>query len=473
MRPGMKPLILILALAAILTVLAGCADKQNITVPNLAPQTYVALADSVRNPTVYIQTLNWWGDDRDGEVVGFEYRWSSEPEMPGCGLPAEWTFTEETSKVFHLPVTNSIGTHSLEVRAMDNEGAVDETPATLSLPVTNNPPVVRIYDRGALPDDRGALPDTTFPALRIRWVGDDPEGDETILRYKLWLDGPEENAKILSPVNTTISLVPADFEDRFGTRTLNLVAIDSGCDTSAVVTYTWYVKETTGDLLLVDDITSTHAGNAKSDKFYAEALGSCSCVAVYSELALERYGGSVTYPHNFPELVKMFETVIWYSDPLRPATESLEQMDNIYPSYVQSGGNFLVISLGAIGTDGALTDSVGFEVFGIDGLYRRNGSSDFDCKRWIIYPNAGIGLDTLKVSGLYSGVECMRPAAQATALFHVPPGVAAADTVDYYLGVLSSYGEGKAGLLTFPMSRSDSYGNAQNEFCKVIDLILQ
>ena len=56
---------------------------------------------------------------------------------------------------------------------------MDETPATLGLPVTNQPPVVRIYDRGALPD-------TTFPALRIRWVGDDPEGSETILKYKLW-----------------------------------------------------------------------------------------------------------------------------------------------------------------------------------------------------------------------------------------------------------------------------------------------
>ncbi len=460
----MRVIILGLALAAVLAVLAGCADMQDITVPNLAPQTYVALADSVRNPTVYIQTLNWWGDDKDGEVVGFEYRWSSDPGLPGCGLPADWTFTEENSKVFHLPVTDSIGTHSLEVRAMDNEGAVDETPATLRLPVTNNPPVVRIYDRGALPD-------TTFPALRIRWVGDDPEGNETILGYKLWLDGNEQNARVLSPADTTVSLVPADFEDRFGTRTLNLVAIDSGCDTSAVVTYTWYIKETTGDLLVVDDITSAHAGNAKSDKFYAEALG--SCVAAYSELALERYGGSVSYPHNFPELVKMFETVIWYSDPLRPGTESLEEMDDVYPSYVQSGGNFLVVSLGAIGTDGALTDSVGFEVFGIDGLYMRNGSSDFDCKRWVIYPNAGVGLDTLKVSGLYSGVECMRPTAETTPLFHIPPGVAAADTVDYYLGVLNSYGGGKAGLLTFPMSRSDSYGNAQSEFCKVINLMLQ
>ena len=35
-------------------------------------------------------------DDQDGEVVGYEYRWTSDPEQPGCGLPAEWTFTRET-----------------------------------------------------------------------------------------------------------------------------------------------------------------------------------------------------------------------------------------------------------------------------------------------------------------------------------------------------------------------------------------
>jgi hypothetical protein len=408
--------------------------------------------------------VHWWGDDEDGEVVGYEYRWTSDPEQPGCGLPAEWTFTELTSVVFHLPVTDSIGTHSLEVRAMDDDGAVDETPATLGLPVTNRPPIVRIYDRGALPD-------TTFPALRIRWVGEDPDGDETILSYKLWLDGNQENARIFSPFDTTASLVPEDFGGRYGTRTLSMVAIDSGCDTSATVNYTWYVREAVGDILIVDDITSSHAGDSRSDEFYAEAMS--SCVDLYSELALERYGGSVSYPHNFPELTKMFGTIIWYSDPLRPGTQSLAQMDELYPSYVSTGGNFLVISLGAIGTDGALTDTVAFEVFGIDTLYMRSGTTDFDCKRWEIYPNDGIGLDTLKVTGLYQGVECMKPATQATPLYHIPPGVAAADTVDYYLGTLNSYGAGRAALLTFPFSRSDYYDNAQNEFCKIIGLMLQ
>jgi len=456
--------VLTIALAAVLAVLTGCASEKDMTTPNLAPQTYVALADSVRNPTLYIQTINWWGDDQDGEVVGYEYRWASDPEQPGCGLPAEWTFTEETAKVFHLPVTDSIGSHWLEVRAMDDDGAVDETPATLGMPVTNSPPVVRIYDRGALPD-------TTFPALRIRWIGEDPDGDETILRYRLWLDGNEQNAKLFSPLDTTASLVPEDFEDRYGTRTLSMVAIDSGCDTSAAATYTWYVKETVGDVLIVDDISSEHAGNSTTDEFYDRAMS--SCVALYSELALERYGGSVAYPHNFPELLKMFGTVIWYSDPLRPGTESLEQMDDIYAPYVLTGGNFLVVSLGAIGTKGALTDSVAFEVFGIDTLYMRGETSDFDCKRWVIQANSGIGLDSLKVTGLYPGVECMGLADQATPLYHIPPGVAAADTVDYYLGTLNSYGEGKAALITFPFSRSDYYDNAHNEFCKVIGLVLQ
>jgi hypothetical protein len=369
--------VLLLALAGVLAMILSCAEQKEMTIPNLAPQTYVALADSVRNPTLYIKTIDWWGDDTDGEVVGYEYRWSSDPEQPGCGLPAEWTFTEETSKVFYLPVTDSIGSHYLEVRAVDDDGAVDETPATLGVPVTNNPPVVRIYDRGALPD-------TTFPAFRFRWVSEDPDGDETILKYKVWLDGSEQNARFFSPFDTTASLVPEDFEGRYGTRTLNLVAIDSGCDTSATVTYTWYVKETTGDVLIVDDITSEYAGNDRTDEFYMEAMN--SCVALYSELALERYGGSVSYPHNFPELVKMFDTVIWYNDPLRPGTESLELMDDIYPSFVEAGGSFLVVSLGAIGTGGALTDTVAFEVFGIDTLYMRGGTTDFDCKRWEIFP---------------------------------------------------------------------------------------
>jgi hypothetical protein len=460
----MKLVRLLLATSVALLVLMGCTEKQDLTRPNLLPETYVSLADTVRNPTVYIQIVNWWGDDKDGEVIGYEYRWSSDPEQPGCSLAADWVFTEETSIEFHLPVTADSGTHTIEVRAMDDEGEVDETPARLTLPVTNTRPKVKIWDKGGFPD-------TTYPAFYMKWHGDDPEGPETIRAYKLWLDGEEEEAEILSPNDTAASLGYESFEERYGQRTVSIVAIDSGCDTSDVTSYTWYVKAPVGNLLMVDDIARSHAGNDASDQFYRGALD--SCVGTYSVLDIDRFGGSATYVHNFPELLALFDMVVWYNDPLRPGTENLSLAEGSLEDYLEAGGRFLLVSLGAVGNSGALLDSLAFEMFGIESLYMSGKSTNFDCKRWKISPNAGLGLDTVKVSGLYPGVECMLPKSQATQLFHIPPGVARPDTVDYYLGVMNSWKTGKAALLTFPMSRADTYGNARSSVCKVIHLRLQ
>jgi hypothetical protein len=151
----MKRLPVTLGLTGILVlgIIWGCAKEENIALPNTAPETFIAVADSVRNPTVYIQDVHWWGDDIDGEVIGYEYRWFQDPTEPGCPIDTGWVFTVETSHEFHIPVTQGIvRTHRVEVRAVDDDEAVDPTPSALSVPVTNSPPTVALRDKNDLPD---------------------------------------------------------------------------------------------------------------------------------------------------------------------------------------------------------------------------------------------------------------------------------------------------------------------------------
>jgi hypothetical protein len=190
-------------------------------------------------------------------------------------------------------------------------------------------------------------------------------------------------------------------------------------------------------------------------------------------LDLGKFGG-IDYSHNFEELFGLFDLVIWYNDVLRAPMPGLTNADEAFRSYVAGGGAFMLVSMAAVGTGGALLDSTAFETFGIDTLYYRNDQTNFDCTRWEIKANIDLGLDSLMVSGFYLGVECMRPTAQATPIYFVPPGTAgAAQTENYYLGIMNSSQGGKAALITFPMSRGDSYGNARSEFCKLINLMLQ
>ncbi len=449
-----------------LTILVGCAKEERFSPKNLEPETYLAVADSVRHATVYNQTLRWWGEDKDGEVVAFEYRWLIDPAETGCGLDSVWVRTEKTSGSFDLPVSHGKSVHRFEVRAIDDDGAWDRFPCTLTLPVTNNPPEVMIWNRDALPD-------TTFPAFTAKWHGSDPDGDNTIAKYVAWLDGDTDNAKEFSPSDTVISLGLEDFGGKFARpETLNLIAIDSACDTSLVTTHTWYVKEPRGQILIVDDL-GKEAGAAErpTDRFYKTSIDSCG--QAYSVLDLQNFKG-MTSAHNFPELFSIFDLVIWYNTPTRSASAHLSGAEGALKSYVEDGGSILVISMAALGSGPALRDSLWPEVFGIDSIVVRNGSSNFDCRTWTIQANTDVGLASLKIIGIWPGVDCVLPSFTATPLYYIAPGTAGAyQTEEYYLGILNSWHAGKAVLLTFPLNSADRYGNARYEYCKVINLLLQ
>jgi hypothetical protein len=471
----MKPRIVFLLLAG-LAILAGCAEKGDVALPNMPPETYVALGDSVANPTVYIQEVRWWGADADGEIAGFEYRWFSDPAESGCPIDPGWVFTEDRSDTFHLPVTDGLSTHRIEVRAVDDDGAIDPTPSSLRLPVTNSPPTVHLWDVGALPD-------TTLPALIVRWHGDDPEGMETIHHYALWLDGKQDDPLIVAGGDTTASIGYDYFDGTYGERTLSLVAIDSGCDTSEVATYTWYVKGIEGDVLLVDDLPDNYAGAWLTDPFYRRAMeasiGPYTVLDIYNYVPPKPQGDPTkyngTYAFGFEEIFSLFDMVVWYTEPPRGAAGRLDFVENLLPAYIDGGGKLMMMSLDAVGTSGAFPDSVFLPIFGIDSLYTDliKETSNFDCVNWEIKANAGLGLDSLRVTGQFPGVECFEPLPGATPLYHIAPFTITAFPQErpYYLGILNTWGSGKVALVTLPVSRCFGYGNADAEIRKIIDLV--
>jgi hypothetical protein len=235
-----------------------------------------------------------------------------------------------------------------------------------------------------------------------------------------------------------------------------------------------------GDVLLIDHLSGDYVGESVTDALYRTALN--GCLGAYSILDFEAFIGPRTacpypcapaYSFDFDDLFELFEVVVWYDEPPRQDTTYLAAASRCIEAYVEGGGRFLLASVQAIGKDGASNDSIAFEVFGIDSLYKRKDNTNFDCKsKWAITGNADEGLGDLKVVGSWPGVECMDPRAGAVPLFHIPPAtVDEEQLVDYYIGVMNSRGAGKAALLTFPISRCDGYGNAADEVCRIIDLL--
>jgi hypothetical protein len=472
-------IVLVAGLAATLVMLAGCAKEHELAAPNLEPQTYLAIADSVRHETLYNQTLRWWGEDKDGEVVAYEYRWFIDPAETGCRLDTLWVRTTATSKSFDLPVSSGASVHVFEVRAVDNAGATDPTPSRLRLPVINRPPEVQLW--GVDIGQNTPPPDTTFPAFLAKWHGSDPEGDSTVAKYVVWLDAPgggRESTRELAARDTVVSLGLEDFNARYDRfRTLSVVAVDAACDSSAPATFTWFVKQPVGRILLVDD-KSSGTSDGFPDKFYRSGLDSCGLQ--YSVLDLARYmnkshpGKGTIASNNFPELFPMFDLVIWYNSPEQPAPSArLTAVEEDLKAHIEDGGSLLLASLTAIGSSGALRDSIWPEAFGVDSIVTRDGSTNLGCQFWDIRGESSQGLDSLKVNGIFQGVDCFLPAATATPLYFIPPGTPFINNPqNYYVGIMNSWHTGKAALLTFPLERCTAAGNRYSEYCKVLHLLL-
>ena len=108
-----------------------------------------------------IQQLNWWGEDPDGNVTGYFYKWNTD---------TGWTFTQSEEALFYVPIRQSFDVFSFFVKAIDNDSLVDPTPAVLTLPIRNSVPEVefRYMSNPQLADMDGNIA-FTFPTRTFIW----------------------------------------------------------------------------------------------------------------------------------------------------------------------------------------------------------------------------------------------------------------------------------------------------------------
>src|SRR5215212_2966517 len=165
----MKHTGLFLVFTVIAALLAGCKkDFDGSAKENLAPETYVVTDTIVRPGSDRFPSqveIQWWGSDPDGYITGYEVRING----------GAWETTTKQDSLFTLiiPGTSDTFDFSFEVRAIDNKGKTDESPARLFYPVKNTAPTVNFYVPTTTPSRN---PDRSFPALRFQWQANDLDG---------------------------------------------------------------------------------------------------------------------------------------------------------------------------------------------------------------------------------------------------------------------------------------------------------
>ncbi len=308
--------------------------------------------------------LHWWGEDSDGEVVGYQYRWN---------VDTVWSFTTKESGIFYVPILTNFDVFRFEVAAMDNDGLLDTlTPAKVVFPVKNSPPSVsfRYLSNPQIVDIQG---DTafTFPTRTFVWDSDDQDGIETITNVLYALDETCDTCWIQLGAESSVTLNETELDAGFHTFYLKVQDI-AGAE-SFIVSFPdtlnedepnyWKVMPVVGNVLLVDDFPLDGYNN--SQMWFRTVLDSIVGGDNYSvwEIGDELPFSSTDITAN----LNYFDHVIWnaaYNNTGAASDTYLDASSNIL-SYVMGGGNLF---LDAIDWD----DDSTFAFFPIDSSFTIN-----------------------------------------------------------------------------------------------------
>jgi hypothetical protein len=168
------PIVLLLALCVLVAVPLGCSKSDpSDLMNNIPPETHLSFAPAAGDTVCYRVRMNWFGWDPDGEVTHFLTMWDS----------LGWEYTVATESLFVVSTDDtaggtdqSYGYHTFSVKAVDNDGDEDPTPASVSFTAENIFPDTEILEGPG---------DISWPFVTFEWEGSDPDGEIAGFGYRL------------------------------------------------------------------------------------------------------------------------------------------------------------------------------------------------------------------------------------------------------------------------------------------------
>jgi hypothetical protein len=459
-----------------LAFLAGCSPRRML-VPRLSPETTVFVQGPV-DTVSYRVHLYWFGSDPDGYVVAYELRFIN-PIQPA---DTQWVRTTSTDSVFAVYTPTGLSQPVFEVRAVDNEGMADPTPARQTFKFSNQAPTLAIGS-GPGPND------TTFASVTVSWVATDPDGDIGNATYRVWLDGHDTDPDITTATTYTVPT------DRFlqggallsGPRTLSVQAIDEAGYATVPQSLQWYVRApVTGSrarLLIIDDSPGTSPPQVRQDSLFVNTADRNLPVGTFSILKLES-SQPFRSAMDLEQTLKLFEAVIWYRGAESTSQPILTNYRDGLAHYLESGGRFFIESQQLVAGEGApgiLPESWVQRYFGSDFLYRHGASTPLDSVvSWGIAISDDNGNPVILRSSVFSdslgmtlgGYGGLRGFAvtdtQYVALWARAGNLTEGNTFDVPIGVtVPQPGGGRLVAITVPIRSANSFGSVPRFLAKI------
>ncbi len=502
----------IILLAALL--LGACTEVTEFT-ENLPPQTSLMVDSSVNvDPTHYLQVLHWHGEDQDGEVARYEYKWTLDPAVAAGDFDTTWVgrvepFVTWESDSFFLPVPETQALHAFQVRAVDWEGLADPSPAYVELPVFNSPPSI-LYQRGEELDTLITLPAEILPVYSLKFKVEDPDDDEglgaLIEEVRFWFEDPDDYISIPG-ADTLFTLMPEHFGEGVGiNREFHLQAVDRAGAKSNVLRGEAVVKDISEvELLILDSCDSGTTAEITADSYWKnDVAGLFPPEKVYVH-DFDEFGG-LGQPEVLYNIFSIFKAVLWYNGDAGFANDELftsiptpeiQEAEEALLAYLEGGGKVLITGWNLVGASvrdqvepgqppgpenysgASFSEDFDDEVLLLDEFRHHSVSTEnhessnfrlFPGREIVGYPE--IGTETLRNMTALTGIDLMLPNEDALGAGTLESLYSVNGAVDTYPQTL---GDGVVGLrryfdqdgemvlLTFPLSLAFGYGNALGE----------
>ncbi len=201
-----KGLLLTLSVGALVCLVALGCEKEDNPFGNQDPETTLANvppANTPDDPYFALLRVSWDGEDSDGYIIGYEFRWTTHHVAAGDSISYDWLFTTIADTTFAFESSDSINLQHFEVRAVDNDGAKDPTPAwrdfytaQVEYPqttITSPDSAVELFILSATTD--------TWDGIAFQYEGEDPDGEVSDYSWRVddrsWSEWTTETAVVL------------------------------------------------------------------------------------------------------------------------------------------------------------------------------------------------------------------------------------------------------------------------------------
>ncbi|NQV14704.1 hypothetical protein HQ531_04535 [bacterium] len=303
---------------------------------SIPPGDLDTLQNALQTVLASTQTMTWWGEDPDGDVIGYFYKWQHDQD---------WTYTTNESVTDTIPIRTAFGIFGFAVKAMDSDSLVDATPAEIILQIRNTPPVIdfRYLSNPIVTGGTADVTERTFPTRTFLWTVADDDGIETVDSIYYALDSTSHwNALGASEKGITLTdLAP-------GNHVFYLMARDVAGAISEITHYpdinddttpnTWEVMEPIGDVLLVDDFYFDQQNRAMD--WYMSILDTLPGIGPDGYSVWE-IGRELPFSEkDVSATLNYFNRIIWYSAATGP--ENYGDASNPINAFIEGGGNLLM-----------------------------------------------------------------------------------------------------------------------------------